>query len=80
MNVWNRMTVSELAASTGRDINDVMDAISLSDSFKRYNRNTIIEDPNILYNAVRKLGAKFKVISNNKKEKNTQDCNIIKRY
>jgi len=74
------MTVSELAASTGRDINDVMDAISLSDSFKRYNRNTIIEDPNILYNAVRKLGAKFKVISNSKKEKNTQDCNIIKRY
>jgi len=74
------MTVSELAASTGRDINDVMDAISLSDSFKHYNRNTIIEDPNILYNAVRKLGAKFKVISNTKKEKNTQDCNIVKRY
>ena len=76
------MTVSELAASAKRDINDVMDAISLSDSFKRYNRNTIIEDPNILYNAVRKLGAKFKLISksDNKKEKNTQDCNIVKRY
>ncbi|XP_018045855.1 PREDICTED: translation initiation factor IF-2, mitochondrial isoform X2 [Atta colombica] len=81
VDVWNQMTVSELAASAKRDINDVMDAISLSDSFKRYNRNTIIEDPNILYNAVRKLGAKFKVISrsDNKKEKNTQDCNIVKR-
>ncbi|EGI69934.1 PREDICTED: translation initiation factor IF-2, mitochondrial [Acromyrmex echinatior] len=80
VDVWNQMTVSELAASAGRDINDVMDAISFSDSSRRYNRNTIVEDPNILYNAVRKLGAKFKVISRSDKiEKNTQNCNVVKR-
>ncbi|XP_018360625.1 PREDICTED: translation initiation factor IF-2, mitochondrial isoform X2 [Trachymyrmex cornetzi] len=81
VDIWNQMTVSELAASSGRDISDVMDAISLSDSFRRYNKNTIVEDPNILYNAVRKLGAKFKVISrpDSKIENNTQDCNVIKR-
>ncbi|XP_018351369.1 PREDICTED: translation initiation factor IF-2, mitochondrial isoform X2 [Trachymyrmex septentrionalis] len=81
VDVWKQMTVSELAASAGRDINNVMDAISLFDSFKRYDRNTIIEDPNILYNVVRTLGAKFKMISrsDNKIEKNTQDCNVVKR-
>ncbi|KAG5346639.1 IF2M factor, partial [Acromyrmex charruanus] len=80
VDVWKQMTVSELAASAGRDINDVMDAISFSDSSKCYNRNTIVEDPNILYNAVRKLGAKFKVISrSNKMEKNTPNCNVVKR-
>ncbi|XP_018305806.1 mitochondrial translation initiation factor 2 isoform X2 [Mycetomoellerius zeteki] len=81
VDIWNQMTVLELAASTGRDINDVMHAISLSDSFGHYNKNTIVEDPNILYNTVRKLGAKFKVISrpDSKMEKNTQDCNVVKR-
>lgn len=79
------MTVSELATSTGRDINDVIDAIYLSDShnsLERYNKNTIIEDSNVLHNAVRKLGVKFKVIPrpDDKEEEVTKDCNVVKRY
>lgn len=82
VDIWNRMTVSELAMSTGRDIDDVMDAISLCDSFGRYNKNTVVEDLNILYNAVRKLGAKFKVIPkpDSKMEKIMNDCDVVKRY
>jgi len=75
------MTVSELAISAGRDINDVIDAISLSDPLERYNKNTIIENPKVLYNAVRKLGAKFKVIPRpGIVEEDTKDCDVVKRY
>ncbi|XP_011167443.1 translation initiation factor IF-2, mitochondrial isoform X1 [Solenopsis invicta] len=84
VDIWKRMTVSELATSTGRDINDVIDAIYLSDShnsLERYNKNTIIEDSNVLHNAVRKLGVKFKVIPrpDDKEEEVTKDCNVVKR-
>lgn len=76
------MTVSELAMSAGRDIHDVIDAISFSDS-RYYSKDTVIEDPNVLYNTVRKFGAKFKVIprsdSEVEKEKSTKDCDVIKR-
>lgn len=82
VDIWNRMTVSELATSAERNIDDVMDAIFLCDSFGHYNKNTIVEDSNVLYNAVRKLGAKFKVIPrpDSKMEKITNDCNVVKRY
>jgi len=82
VNTWSRMTVSELAISAGRDINDVIDAISLSDPLERYNKDTIIENPKVLYNAVRKLGAKFKVIPrpDSIMEEDTKDCDVVKRY
>lgn len=84
VNIWNRMTVLELATSAERSINDVMDAISRSDSDGHYNKNTVIENSNVLYNTVRKLGAKFKVISrpdSSNVETNTkEDCNVVKRY
>ncbi|XP_011702464.1 PREDICTED: translation initiation factor IF-2, mitochondrial-like, partial [Wasmannia auropunctata] len=81
VNIWARMTVSELATSAERDINDVVDAISLCDLVTRYNKNTVVEDPHVLYNAVRKLGAKFKVIPrpDSNVEKNTKDCDVVKR-
>lgn len=82
MDIWKRMTVSELATSAGRNINDVIEAISLCDSFGHYKKNTVVEDPNILYNAVRKLGAKFKVIPSpdSKEEIVMKDCDVVKRY
>lgn len=82
IDIWNRMTVSELATSAGRNIDDVMDAIFVCDSSGHYNKNTVVEDPNVLYNAVRKLGAKFKVIPrpDSKIEKITNDCDVVKRY
>ncbi|XP_012540296.1 translation initiation factor IF-2, mitochondrial isoform X2 [Monomorium pharaonis] len=81
VDVWKRMTVLELATSAGRDLNDVINAVSMSDSLVRYNKNTIIEDMNVLHNAVRKLGAKFKVISrpDQKVENDTKDYNVVKR-
>lgn len=76
------MTISELANSTKRDINDIIEAISLSDSLKSYGKNTVIEDKNVLQNAVRKLGVKFKVIPrpDDKQDKDITDHDVTKRY
>lgn len=76
------MTVSELARSAKRDIDDIFEAIFMSDSVRRYNKDTVIEDQNVLHAAVRKLGAKFRVISkpDTKVEKDTKDHDAVKRY
>ncbi|KAL0124558.1 hypothetical protein PUN28_006419 [Cardiocondyla obscurior] len=81
VDIWKRMTVSELASSTARDIDDVLNAIFVFDSTGRYNKNTVIEDQTILHNAVRNLGLKFKVIPrpDNKVEESTKDCNAVRR-
>jgi len=81
VNIWNRMTVSELVISTKRNIDNVMEAISLVDSVKNYNENSIIDDERILYNVVRVLGAKFKVIPKpESKVEKDKDCDVVKRY
>ncbi|XP_011868838.1 PREDICTED: translation initiation factor IF-2, mitochondrial isoform X2 [Vollenhovia emeryi] len=80
--IWSGITVSELAESAGRSIDDVMSAIQLTDlSQRRYRKETPLEDSNVLYNVVRKLGAKIKLISrpDGKEEKSTKDCNAVKR-
>lgn len=76
------MTVLELATSAKRDIDDIFEAIFMSDSVRRYNENTVIEDQNVLYSVIRKLGAKFRVISkpDNKIGKDTKDYDAVKRY
>ncbi|XP_011251164.2 translation initiation factor IF-2, mitochondrial isoform X1 [Camponotus floridanus] len=81
VDVWSRMTVSELAESAEKNIDDILEAIFMSDSVRNYNKNTVIEDQNVLYSAVRKLGAKFRVISkpDNKVEKDKKDDNAVKR-
>ncbi|XP_014468945.1 PREDICTED: translation initiation factor IF-2, mitochondrial [Dinoponera quadriceps] len=79
VDVWNEMTVSELANSTKRDVDDVIEAISLSDAFKRYSDDTVIEDKNVLQNTVRKLGVKFKIISRPGDEKDTKDHDVTQR-
>lgn len=82
VDVWSRMTVSELAESAKKDINDIFEAILMSDSVRNYNKNTVIEDQNVLYSAVRKLGAKFRIISkpDNKVEKDKKDDDAVRRY
>ncbi|XP_070160540.1 mitochondrial translation initiation factor 2 [Polyergus mexicanus] len=80
VDIWNRMTVSELARSAKRDIDDIFEAIFMSDSIRRYDKDTVIEDQNVLYSAVRKLGAKFRVISKpDKVEKDAKDYDAVKR-
>lgn len=80
MDIWNEMTVQELANSTKRDINDVIEAIFLSDSFNHYEQDTVI-DKNVLQNTVRKLGVKFKTIirPDDKQDKDMKDHDVTKR-
>lgn len=74
------MTVSELSAATKRSMDDIREAISLVSSVKHYNDNAII-DEKVLYNVVRILGAKFKVIPRpDSKVEKEKDCDVVKRY
>ena len=61
------MTVQELAVAAGRDVNQVLEAISYSDP-GHYSTNSIIHNRLVLSEAVRRLGAKFKVINKPTKE------------
>ncbi|KAG8036359.1 hypothetical protein G9C98_003681 [Cotesia typhae] len=79
INVWKNMTVKELSESTGRSITDVLQAISYFDD-QRYNKNTIIEDKRIIFGAVAKLGAKYKIVpSPHEVKQESKDCNAVKR-
>ncbi|KAH0568056.1 translation initiation factor IF-2, mitochondrial isoform X1 [Cotesia glomerata] len=79
INVWKNMTVRELSESTGRSVNDVLEAISYFDA-QRYNKNTIIEDKRIIFGAVAKLGAKYKIVPSPHEEKQeSKDCDAVKR-
>lgn len=82
VDIWNEMTVSELADSTKRDIDNIIEAVSLADTSKRYNENTVIKDKKILQAAVRLLGVKFKIISkpDDKKDEDIKDHDVTKRY
>ncbi|XP_012235806.1 translation initiation factor IF-2, mitochondrial isoform X2 [Linepithema humile] len=80
VNIWSQMTVSELSISTKRSVDDIKKAISVVGSVKRYNDNTVIDDDKILYNAVRILGAKFKIIPRpDSKVEKDKDCDVVKR-
>lgn len=81
VNIWNRMTVSELAESSNRSIDDIREAISLFGSAKHYNKNTVLEDEKVLYNVIRVLGAKYKLIPRpDSTEEKEKDCDVVKRY
>ena len=77
------MTVKELAASAGRPINDVLDALFFVDQHNAYYVDSIFEDPKILCETVRKLGAKLIIIAppnqRNSDEKE-EDHDVHKRY
>ncbi|XP_058799881.1 translation initiation factor IF-2, mitochondrial [Phymastichus coffea] len=80
--VWRNMTVKELAAVSRRSIDDILDALFFIDQSTIHDSNSIFEDPSILYETVKKLGLKLKVISNPKElnthvTKNKRD--VVKR-
>lgn len=73
------MTVKELSESSGRSVNDVLEAISYFDT-NRYNKNTVIEDKNIIFGSVAKLGAKYKIIASpHEKNEESKDHDVVKR-
>ncbi|XP_014218516.1 translation initiation factor IF-2, mitochondrial [Copidosoma floridanum] len=63
IDVWRNMTVKDLAASAGRPIDDILDALFFVDNETAYDGDSIFEDPQMVYETVKKLGAKYKVIS-----------------
>lgn len=74
--VWKNMTVLELSQVTERSINDVLDAIWYTDSSK-YTKHSVIENRNVLYDAVKRLGVKYKIVP--KPTESTEELAIVKR-
>ena len=67
------MTVKDLATSAGKPINDIFDAISFVDQHKVYYHDTVMENPQIVYETVRKIGAKVRVVNPPSKRKQEEE-------
>lgn len=61
--VWENMTVKELADSAKRNINDVLDVLHIVNDRNIYDKNSILSDGHLLSTITKKLGAKSKIIS-----------------
>lgn len=66
--VWNKMTVKELADSAKRDINDVLNILYFINKNIKYEENSILTTMPLLTNVVKYLGGKHKFISKKIKE------------
>ncbi|XP_015588202.1 translation initiation factor IF-2, mitochondrial isoform X2 [Cephus cinctus] len=84
VDIWKNMTVSDIANVMQRDIADVFEALSLSDQFFHYKKNKPIENSAVIQETVKKLGAKFKIVSHptrkdDKKQQEDMDVDAVKR-
>ncbi|XP_015110739.1 translation initiation factor IF-2, mitochondrial [Diachasma alloeum] len=61
LEVWKRMTVQDLSTVSNRSIKDVLTAISYAES-SRYTASTVIEDHQVIFEAVRRLGLRYKLV------------------
>ncbi|XP_076665944.1 mitochondrial translation initiation factor 2 isoform X2 [Andrena cerasifolii] len=61
--VWNDMTVKDLAASAQRDIDDVLDVLYIVDKGAMYEQNNVLQDFTVINETVKKLGAKVKTVA-----------------
>ncbi|XP_006616504.1 translation initiation factor IF-2, mitochondrial [Apis dorsata] len=77
--IWNNMTVKELADSAKRDINDVLDVLYFINKKFPYEKNSILTSMPLLTNVVKYLGGKHKFISKKIKETNMEYKDITKR-
>lgn len=75
--VWDKMTVKELADSAKRDINDVLDVLYYINKKCTYKKNSILTMP-LLTNIVKYLGGKHK-LSKKIEETNIKYKDITKR-
>ncbi|CAK9808198.1 Translation initiation factor IF-2, mitochondrial [Anthophora plagiata] len=66
--VWNNMTVKELANSANRDINDIIDIFSILNKTQFYNNNTVLTLDPLFTRAIRGLGAKAKIVTKRDKQ------------
>lgn len=60
--IWNNMTVQELANSAKRDVEDVLDALYFESRSDTHTKNSILTDGHLLHKVVQKLGAKSKLV------------------
>lgn len=70
VDVWQGMTVQELAESSGRDINDVLDAILIRTRYQLF-LNDVLKDRSIISNCLKDLNLAPVFISNPKKNSKT---------
>ncbi|CAK9822420.1 Translation initiation factor IF-2, mitochondrial [Anthophora retusa] len=66
--VWNNMTVTELAMSAKRDINDVLDILHILNKDQICNENSVLTLGPLLSRVVRGLGAKPKKVAKQDKK------------
>ncbi|KOC59717.1 Translation initiation factor IF-2, mitochondrial [Habropoda laboriosa] len=76
--VWNEMTIQELANSAKRDINDVLDAVYINSKENNYNENSILTIGPLLTKIVRSLGAKPQPVSKSNVKKKEKFKHILK--
>lgn len=76
--IWDQMTVKELANSAKRDINDVLNVLYFINKNDKYEENTILTTMPLLTNVVKYLGGKHKFISK-KIKKTMENKDITKR-
>nr|XP_033194985.1 translation initiation factor IF-2, mitochondrial [Bombus vancouverensis nearcticus] len=77
--VWENMTVKELANSAKRDINDILDVLHIVSGKNIYNRNSILSGGQLISSIIKKLGAKSRIISKQTSNKDTKYKDITRR-
>ncbi|OXU17644.1 hypothetical protein TSAR_000745 [Trichomalopsis sarcophagae] len=81
ISVWRNMTVKELAVSAGRPIDEILDALFFVDNQNVYDQKSIFSDLPVLYETVKKLGAKVKIIACpdiKETDDNDEGCDAVK--
>lgn len=82
IDVWKNMTVQELAQSSGRPVNDILEALFFIDNQTEYDGTSIFEDPQTVFETVKKLGSKYRVVSSpssRKKDESTENKDVVRR-
>ncbi|XP_071868293.1 mitochondrial translation initiation factor 2 isoform X2 [Bombus fervidus] len=77
--VWENMTVKELATSAKRDINDVLDVVCIVSGKNIYDKNSILSSGHLISTITKKLGANSKIISKRTSNIDTKYKDITRR-
>ncbi|XP_050589482.1 translation initiation factor IF-2, mitochondrial isoform X2 [Bombus affinis] len=77
--VWENMTVNELAKSAKRNINDVLDVLCIVNGKDIYDKNSILSDKYLISAITKKLGVKSKIISKQTSNIETKYKDITRR-
>ena len=77
--VWENMTIKELAKSAKRDINDVLDVVRIVSGKDIYDKNSILSSGHLISTITKKLGANSKIISKQTSNIDTKYKDITRR-